>query len=359
VKACNAASVVAGSAQEEPDRDLAGALHEVSNALTVVMGWLEAAQSRLPPGVAREALDIACEHAHLGYRVARQAIGAQVAREHDRTAVRLARDAVRSVRPEADRRGVRVSMQMQQDGDVVVHNPAAAQQIILNLLLNGIAFTPAGGNVMLTLRFDGDMPVFLVTDQGPGVPADRVDTIFTGPSSTRRGGAGIGLRYSSALACSNGAQLRLMPSAPGATFELRWPAGEARSGTYHSEAPVGCLAGRNVLVVEDDHAVVSLIELALEARGVNVTAVTSFAELTDVLGCGHRFDAALVDLSPISRNIEPALGAMRAGNSALPLILISGVASGVPDGVDGQFCDWVRKPFTMDEVVSALHRVFT
>ena len=37
------------------EQDLAGALHEVSNALTVVLGWLDVAHAELAPGVAREA----------------------------------------------------------------------------------------------------------------------------------------------------------------------------------------------------------------------------------------------------------------------------------------------------------------
>src|SRR5512147_1069887 len=58
--------------------DLAGALHDVSNALTVVVGWLEVALGRTPPPEVTDAIDVALSHARFGYRVARRAIGGSV-----------------------------------------------------------------------------------------------------------------------------------------------------------------------------------------------------------------------------------------------------------------------------------------
>ena len=54
---------------------MAGALHEVSNALTVVLGWLDVALAQLAAGSAREAIEIAHTHARLGHGLARSAIG--------------------------------------------------------------------------------------------------------------------------------------------------------------------------------------------------------------------------------------------------------------------------------------------
>src|SRR3954468_13167751 len=73
-----------------PERDLAGALHEVSNALTVVLGWLDnaleaCAQDACAPdgsartradveGATRQAIEIARSHASLGHAIARRAV---------------------------------------------------------------------------------------------------------------------------------------------------------------------------------------------------------------------------------------------------------------------------------------------
>src|SRR5690606_30305668 len=86
----------------DPERDLAGALHEVSNALTVVLGCLETAQGRASVAGLREAIDIARAHARLGYCVARRAIGAPlVDQEAEATALRVARETVIGVTPHA------------------------------------------------------------------------------------------------------------------------------------------------------------------------------------------------------------------------------------------------------------------
>src|SRR3569832_1990582 len=68
-----------------PERDLAGALHEVSNALTVVLGWLDNALDACAPEsgsnmdvTARQAIEIASSHASLVHAIARRAVGAPV-----------------------------------------------------------------------------------------------------------------------------------------------------------------------------------------------------------------------------------------------------------------------------------------
>src|SRR5688572_15525753 len=60
------------------EAQLAGALHEVSNALTVVLGWIAEAQSQTHAGPVQEALEVAQKYARRGHRVARAAIGAEV-----------------------------------------------------------------------------------------------------------------------------------------------------------------------------------------------------------------------------------------------------------------------------------------
>src|SRR5258705_6893831 len=136
---------------QSPERDLAGALHEVSNALTVVLGWLECAREEMPTAidVAKKAVDIATMHAKLGRRVARRAIGAESdALEEEADLEALVRDVVTGVEREALRRRVVL---------VVSHDPSSRAkiaraapslfQVMTNLLLNAIALSPEGSIV--------------------------------------------------------------------------------------------------------------------------------------------------------------------------------------------------------------------
>ncbi|HOU93977.1 MAG TPA: hypothetical protein PLU22_23160, partial [Polyangiaceae bacterium] len=115
----------------------------MSNALTVVMGWLDEAIAREPAAPVREALEVARAHAAVGYRLAREGIGAEATSSKERSAAAIARDAVLGIQPQARGEGVEIAAEI---GAVaaMVGGSAAALQILVNLLLNAIAFTPRG-----------------------------------------------------------------------------------------------------------------------------------------------------------------------------------------------------------------------
>jgi len=342
-----------------PEADLAGVLHEVSNALTVVLGWLDAARTKVGSGAALEAVEVARAHAQLGYRMARNAIGATVGVDDERCLHSVAREAALGVTQEARRNGVRVHVDFADAPDVELHDGMTAYQILMNLLLNAIAFTPVGGIVTVSLGKDGSRAVFRVTDEGPGIEAERAETVFSGPVSTREGGAGIGLSYAASLAKSRGGELVLLGSGPGATFELRWPLEKARSvARPRSQSTSVSLAGMRVLLVEDDAAVSSLIEFALETHEIEVLMVSSPEQLVEMFEAGEKFDAALIDLSPFEEDTGKALALLKnAARDGASLILISGLVTSIPPELEGRIAAWVRKPFEMNEVIQVLRRL--
>jgi CheY-like chemotaxis protein len=347
---------VLASLAPEPAPDLAAVLHEVSNALTVVLGWLDAAGGDLPDGPARQAVEVARAHADRGYRLTREAIGVEVDTESERGGVAVARDALLGVLQEARRNQITVELVGQASSEIRILDAPAALQILVNLLLNSIAFSPPGSLVELGVEDGKSRVVYRVRDQGPGIPLDRVATLLEAPSSTRRGGAGIGLAHSAALAESKGAELRLAHPGPGAVFELLWPTVEPRTRPRSSPPPVS-LSGVRVLVIDDDPAVLSLVEFALEAYGVQVLGAVSLDEVTDILANGQTFDAALVDLSPFGGPDDPALQGLARAVSGSAIILISGLMKELPDELESKVAAWVRKPFEMSEVVRVLGRI--
>jgi CheY-like chemotaxis protein len=180
-------------------------------------------------------------------------------------------------------------------------------------------------------------------------------TLLESGISTRPGGAGIGLRHAAGLARSAGGALALVSSERGARFELTWP-------SAHAEPPVSfspvsrisaALAGARILIIEDDDAVIDLLDTALSARGANVVSVKRRTDLGKALATGT-FDAALFDISPIQEDVAGALLAVQGSSPLARLIVISGSAESLPSLPEG--CDpaWVRKPFEVAEIVRAL-----
>jgi CheY-like chemotaxis protein len=334
---------------------MAGALHEVSNALTVVLGWLDVAMGRVGPGAVRDAIEVARTHARLGHGISRSAIGAELPEVTAQASARnVGESALTGVRPQADQRGVTLELALANAGESLLNDVGASLQILTNLLLNAIDFSPKAATVTLSVREEGSWAIFSVEDQGPGIDPERVATLLTAPASTRRGGAGVGLRHSAALARARGGALSVARARPGACFELRWPVAELRSAAASKIANRAAIAGCRVLVVEDDAAVRSLVELALEARGALPSIAGSLEEFDRLLAAGQAFDAALVDLSPLASDPRAAFQRLRRTSPGIPLILISGVASGVPDDLAGEVSAWVRKPFEMGEVLAVL-----
>ncbi|HKY39059.1 MAG TPA: hybrid sensor histidine kinase/response regulator [Polyangiaceae bacterium] len=339
----------------DQEADLAGALHEVSNALTVVLGWLDVAYSRLESGPARDAVDVARTHARLGHGISRSAIGAEAPDSTAQASGRsVAESALTGVRPQADQRRVKLDLQLLDSGSALLGSVGSLLQILTNLLLNAIDFSPEGSTVSLGVREEGGSVIFSVSDQGPGIDPERVATLLSAPVSTRKGGAGVGLRHSAALCRTKGGSLSVARTGPGACFDLRWPIAELRTGTAPKRVKRPTVEGARVLVVEDDEAVRSLVELALQARGAEAKVVANRQQFDAVVAQGAQLDAALVDLSPLAADPAGAFQLLRECHPGIPVILISGVASGVPEELVSEVSAWVRKPFEMGEVLAVL-----
>jgi CheY-like chemotaxis protein/anti-sigma regulatory factor (Ser/Thr protein kinase) len=343
----------------DPHLDLAGALHDVSNALTVLLGWVgEARASEASPDTIAYALKIIEQRARTARDLARQAIGGSLA-DVERPLGAIANEVAVALRVEASHSGATITVKGA-DHPAIVAGTLDVSQVLTNLVLNALAYAPGESEVELEITADDERCRVVVSDHGPGVPASRRDGIFHG-ESLRPGGTGVGLRHSRALARARGGDLELLASRPqaGARFRLSWPRADvllqppAPTPSVIPAARGQALDGVRVLLVEDDIAVIQLLETALEGRGAEVTVAKASKELTAALATGP-FQAALVDLSPIADDVRGAIARLRSSSPGLDLVLITGSADRLPDAVATENIKLVRKPFELSEVLAAL-----
>jgi CheY-like chemotaxis protein len=329
-----------------------GALHDVSNALTVLLGWVaEARTGRSSPEQLDRALAIVEHRARVARDTARRAIGAHGAIDEREEALEaIVDDAVEALSVEANRVEIELVV-LARSPMTRVTLAADASQVLTNVILNALAWGPRGSRVTIECAVEGPMTTTTVRDEGPGVPADDSERIFAG-STRRQGGAGVGLKHARAVARAAGGDLELLPpTGTGASFRLRWP--RAQPPPPPLSAPrAAVLAGTRILVVEDDADVATLLESALGARGAQVVVARNTDELA--VRAAEDYDAALIDLSPIAQDVKGAMDLLERGSPEAVLVFISGSATGVPDGLDLQRIRWVRKPFEMVEIVAAL-----
>lgn len=334
--------------------DLAGVLHDVSNALTVLLGWVgEARAPDATPESIAYALTIIEQRARIARDLARQAIGgARV--EGQREVGSIVEEVAHSLKVEAQHATVRL---LTRGTDVAAKVAGALDlsQVLTNLALNAIAFSPASSTIEITVSAVADRCTVVVADQGPGISGDRRELVFAG-QTTRPGGSGVGLRHSRAIARAWGGDVVLESNGlPGAHFRVTWPRGDAVPRAPSSTTQVSDLSGMRVLVVEDDPAVTQLLDAALGARGADITTASTVEALMTAIGKAP-FDAVLVDLSPIATDAEGALAAVRAKCPNADVVLITGNADGLPESIVNGVQELVRKPFEVREVVAALLR---
>ncbi len=114
----------------------------------------------------------------------------------------------------ADRKQARFELESCPTPVIARADPDRLEQIMINLLSNAIKHSPpAGGQIHVACEAIPDMVEIRVTDNGPGIPANMLESIFDpfvqiGPVHTRKeGGVGLGLAISRDLAIGMGGQL--------------------------------------------------------------------------------------------------------------------------------------------------------
>jgi signal transduction histidine kinase len=130
--------------------------------------------------------------------------------------------------PFAEDRGVILKTAFAPDGDVVAADPALMFEAVSNLVENALKFTPAGGEVGLSLISRTEGPRIEITDSGPGVPLEERDAVmkrFYRSERTRTTpGSGLGLSVVTAIVRLHGFDVWLDDARPGLRVSMDcWP----------------------------------------------------------------------------------------------------------------------------------------
>jgi signal transduction histidine kinase len=116
------------------------------------------------------------------------------------------------VRERAVKNGVRLSLELAPDVDLVRGDERRLRQIVFNLLSNAVKFTPANGSITVAADRVGDEVQVSVTDTGPGIAPEDQERIFeefqqTDVGVQHREGTGLGLALSRRLVELHGGTL--------------------------------------------------------------------------------------------------------------------------------------------------------
>jgi len=249
-------------------------------------------------------------------------------------------------------------------------DPHQLQQVLLNLVINAEqAMLSAHGRGTLVVRtwHDATRETVLLelNDDGPGVPQDVQGKVFD-PFFTTKDvgkGTGLGLAVAYSIVQEHHGLIQIQPTPRGASFVVELP---VTPGTRRENAPpptkedLQRLAGRRVLVVEDEAALASAVAEALTDAGFVVDRAANGEEaLADVRE--RPYDLVICDLKMPrldGRQFYRAIAAT-APELAARLIFVTGdvVGTDAERFLEESGCPWLAKPFRLGDLLRAARDV--
>jgi PAS domain S-box-containing protein len=306
LEAERAARMSAQRATRVKDEFLATLSHELRTPLSAILGWTQVllrGASAKAPDMQKRAVEVIERNARAQIQLiddlldlSRVMAGKIRLDLHQVSFVSIVEAAVDTVRPTADAKGVRLIAILGSSQDIVSADSARLQQVVWNLLVNAIKFTPKGGQVQVLLQRVNSHVELSVSDTGIGIPESYLPQVFDRfsqrDSSTTRafGGLGLGLAICKQLVELHGGSIRAASQGEnkGATFFVELPLSimqlhDQSSARIHptAEAEAGeilslpTLEGVHVFVVDDEADARDLLRTVLEAQGARVTSFTS------------------------------------------------------------------------------------
>ena len=132
-------------------------------------------------------------------------------------AVFLARQQVRT-------KPIEIALAPERKRPRIMHDPVQIQQVVLNLLLNGIQAIHKQGQIDVALRQEGEWAVVRIRDNGKGISRESLPKIFKPFFTTRKEGTGLGLPLAKGIVESHKGRIEVTSElGQGAQFEVWLP----------------------------------------------------------------------------------------------------------------------------------------
>jgi signal transduction histidine kinase len=221
------------------DDFLANLFHELRTPITAILGWSRMLNPGIfDPGELSRGLDAIRRNAHMQARLIddlldmSRIISGKLRLDLQRVELPTIIDAaLESVNSAANAKMIVIQKFLDPLAEPVIGDPSRLQQVVWNLLLNAVKFTPQGGKVQVTLERVNSHMELSVSDDGQGIAADFLPHVFDrlsqAESSAKKmqSGLGRGLSIVKSLSELHGGSVRVKSDGEdkGATFTITLP----------------------------------------------------------------------------------------------------------------------------------------
>ncbi len=264
-----------------------------------------------------------------------------------------------------------------EDGDAEIRaDPAALQQIVLNVAANARDAMPRGGVLRLRAgrvaldethrsRYPWVTPGVYerisLSDTGTGMPRDVLQRVFE-PFFTTKGpdaGTGLGMAMVYGLMKQHRGLVHVHSEmGEGTTVDLFFPSSKREHGAGRSaaKAPGPMPSGtETLLVVEDEPALRRAMERIPKNAGYRVLLAADGREgLERFRAHAHTLHLVLTDLVMPQLGGREVVAGMRAAGSRLPVLLVTGYGAEYMDEIDDPNLSILTKPWTRESLLRAV-----
>ncbi len=342
--------------------------HELRTPLTSIRGALGLlATGRLGefPEKAKRLLDIAVGNTDRLVKlindildIERMDSGKITISAHPTAVDRMIAEAVDGLRPLLERASLEVIVSAVPE--IISLDSHRILQTITNLLSNAIKFSPAGSTIRVSAERDHSGITFRVSDEGRGIPADKLDLIFErfqqvdASDSRDKGGSGLGLAICRSIVAQHGGEIRVESElGRGSTFTFNIPAPPPRTAAAPERAP-----RRKVFVCDDDEDTRALMRHFLTTNDFDVTEYSRAEDLLRVLETPAQLpDVILLDVFMPGMNGFEALARLNGSpeTARIPVVIVSTLDPEAVGGSVSGMCAWLPKPLSEESFIAALN----
>jgi CheY-like chemotaxis protein len=289
-----------------------------------------------------------------------------------RTILESALKLVRTSIPE----NIHIEMQSCAEDVLAYGDENQLSQLLMNLTLNARDALPNGGKISIRLGQEtysdpkvcehlgivpGTFASIQIRDNGHGIPGDLQDKIFEPFFTTKtRLGTGLGLAIVASIVKLHCGSIQLESKENvGTCFTILLPtcaSVETKLDGGDEELPGG---DENILVVDDEEAVRTIVQRSLEHLGYRVTTAKDGVEALDSFAKSPgAFHLVIIDMIMPHMAGDELYSRLREINSSVSVLLASGYSSDARTRsvLDNGGLGFIQKPFAVEELAREVRR---
>ncbi|HNV70873.1 MAG TPA: PAS domain S-box protein, partial [Candidatus Ozemobacteraceae bacterium] len=259
-------------------------------------------------------------------------------------------------------------------------DPAQVDQVLANLLVNARDAISTNGQITIETRnapitqadrsahpdlTPGEYVVLVVNDNGVGMTPDVIQKIFDPFYTTKDVGKGTGLGLATVygIVQQNRGGIEVVSEAgKGSTFCLYFPRDVSHESKNLSvtDTPVLPTGTETIMLVEDDHTILALVQQLLEQLGYHVISSESpVAALAKLDAESGPVDLLLTDVIMPEMNGRQLFENMRKRRPAVRGLYMSGYTADViaDRGLLDESCNFIQKPFQAAEIAQKIRAI--